>query len=110
MKSFGNLTAFSLFFFLHLRDVFPFEKAKNNGGFRRSMVRPPRPSPSISFPPSGKQYKGLRRLAENGDIPSDLTIATYNLWNIMFHWEVRKIHIADMVCYSVYNSTESYNS
>ena len=26
-----------------------------------------------------------------------LTVATYNLWNVMFNWEVRKFRIAQMV-------------
>ena len=30
---------------------------------------------------------------------SDLTVASYNIWNVMFHWEVRKLFIAEMVGY-----------
>lgn len=26
-----------------------------------------------------------------------MTVATYNLWNVMFQWDVRKYRIADMV-------------
>ena len=32
-----------------------------------------------------------------------LTIATYNLWNVMFNWDVRKYRIAQMVmCLQLY--------
>ena len=29
---------------------------------------------------------------------TELKVATYNLWNIMFNWNIRKHYIADMVC------------
>ena len=27
-----------------------------------------------------------------------ITLATYNVWNMMFNWEVRQLGIAQMVC------------
>ena len=48
--------------------------------------------------PLKENVVSVRRLSQiNGDEPSDFTVATYNIWNIMFHWEVRKFHIADLV-------------
>ena len=32
---------------------------------------------------------------------SDLTVASFNIWNVMFHWEVRKLFIAEMVGYFI---------
>ena len=28
-----------------------------------------------------------------------ITVGTYNLWNVMFNWDVRKHHIAEMVSF-----------
>jgi hypothetical protein len=28
---------------------------------------------------------------------NSLVVSTYNLWNVMFHWEVRKLRIVEMV-------------
>ena len=33
----------------------------------------------------------------SAQLKDGFTVATYNIWNIMFHWEVRKYHIAEMV-------------
>ena len=27
-----------------------------------------------------------------------ISVATYNLWNVMFNWNIRKYRIAQMVC------------
>eukprot|EP00794_Sanderia_malayensis_P006186 gene6186-6901_t len=32
-----------------------------------------------------------------GKHENELTVATYNIWNVMFHWEVRKLYIADLI-------------
>lgn len=71
--------------FLHCSRCLGDERADHN-------IRPN----DAPFLKSGRVFH--RRLARNEDGTSDLNIATYNLWNIMFHWEVRKMHIADMVC------------
>ena len=31
-----------------------------------------------------------------------IIISTYNLWNVMFNWEIRKQHIADLVMSTKY--------
>ena len=30
----------------------------------------------------------------------ELTVATYNIWNVMFNWEIRQLRIAQLVAYS----------
>lgn len=96
MKSFRVLVVFILVDFVYFHAIFHFAECLGDDGLDDMLPRPPHLN---AFPPPSKQQLHLRRLAEHDDDPSDLSVATYNIWNIMFHWEVRKIHIADMVSF-----------
>jgi len=89
MTSFRRLMIFNLLEFIHYHAVLHFAEGIAN---RHGQIVNESP-----LPPFGERHLGMRLLAQNVDEPSDLTVATYNIWNIMFHWEVRKIHIADMI-------------
>ena len=87
--------AFIIFYTVHFQVVLCFAKGLQHERLNKDMVGPKLKG----------QLKGFKRrqLAQNDDEPSDLTVATYNLWNIMFHWEVRKFRIADMVRFFMYD-------
>ena len=81
---------FNLLEFMHFHAVLHFAEGIAN---RHGEIAKGSP-----LPPFGERHLRMKLLAQNIDEPSDLTVATYNIWNVMFHWEVRKIYIADVVC------------